>query len=278
VPDPRTLAVAAVAKAARPSKRWKAWDHDRELIARHAAQLRVAWRAQWPSAESLTRAWRHDHPHTKATRKDRDQALIAALVVFLWRHLRPADRTLAALTAALMEARQLGQTSALQAIADAGLATPAGTQALTAMETARAATVAANAAGRLQTSTGVRIQQMAAGLSDVAAAATDDELTAAFEAQLNNGTWIDVVLSAEGWQQVNDAAAVAYDWAAIPFVEWVTATDDGVCIECQQYADWDVIPADPGFPLDPPLHPRCRCAVLPATPPDWALTGAITDV
>jgi hypothetical protein len=53
-------------------------------------------------------------------------------------------------------------------------------------------------------------------------------------------------------------------------VEWLTAGDDLVSEECQENEDVGPIGLDDVFPSgddSPPLHPTCRCALLPVLEP-----------
>lgn len=74
------------------------------------------------------------------------------------------------------------------------------------------------------------------------------------------------------WTETNRAQSAAsldqYTARGVAAKEWFTARDQRVCPVCQANADQGAIPLADSFVSGeptPPGHPRCRCALLPAT-------------
>lgn len=66
------------------------------------------------------------------------------------------------------------------------------------------------------------------------------------------------------------AAFLAYQQAGITYKRWLTRNDSKVCPRCKANQNAGSIPMAAKFPsgdLHPLAHPRCRCSLLPGTPP-----------
>lgn len=272
------LAVAAVAKVvSRRSRRyWRAWDHDREMVVRHAARIRVQWAAQWPPAAELAAAWRAHHDLGKKAKDTAQRQLDAALAAaWLYQHLKPSDKTLAALVAAIEEAYRLGREAALEAVAAAGLKTPLGTQALDALTAASKAGRLHDLTSRLAAAEARQLRRLAAALAaDYAGEGDLEDLIDAIDAILGDGAWVDVLTSTEAQTALVEAADSVYLWAAVEFKEFITAGDQLVCHECEDSESTGAIPYSAEFTYgDPPIHPNCRCAIYPLTAADLGPAG-----
>ncbi len=275
---PHGTATAAVAKvlSRRSGKFWHAWDHDRQLVVRHAARIRVQWRAQWPGSRELARMW-FDYQGLTKTDKVQREAQAALAVGWLYQHLKPSDRTLAALVAAIEEAYSLGRESALKAVEQAGLATPLGEQALNALIQASQAGRMHDLTSRLAAAEARQLKRLARAIADEENGGSVEELASAIDGILGDGAWVDVLTSTEAQVALINAADSVYLWANVEFKEFITAGDQLVCHECEDSETTGAIPYGSEFPYgDPPIHPSCRCAIYPMTASDLG-PGGISD-
>lgn len=275
---PEGTAVAEVAKVvSRKSRRyWRAWDHDREMVVRHAARIRVQWAAQWPAPRELALAWQAHHDLGKASKDKAQRQMDAALAAaWLYQHLKSSQKTLEALVLAIEEAYRLGREAALEAVAAAGLTTPLGTQALEALTAASKAGRLHDLTSRLAAAEARQLRRLAAALADDYAGENDlADLIDAIDSILGDGAWVDVLTSTEAQTALIEAADSVYLWAAVEFKEFITAGDQLVCHECEDSESTGVIPMGSEFPYgDPPIHPNCRCAIYPLTASDLGPSG-----
>lgn len=281
-------AIAAVAKAAanesaKKKRQWLAWQHDEELVVRHAAKLRAAWRAQWPAPAVLARAWRAHRSIGKDTSSDanaKKATEVALAVAWLGQHFNGDDTVmLDMLVLAVEEALRLGRESALQAVADAGLDTPIGDQALEALQIAANGGRRAILAGTLNRSQAAQTRKLAAVLAADDGSDSMDDFDKKLSKVLGAGTWVDALVANEAWRSINSAANTVYQWAEVPFKEVLTAGDQLVCPACEENESAGPVPAAYEFPQgDPPSHPNCRCAVLAMSAADAGYGGAGAQV
>ncbi len=108
-------------------------------------------------------------------------------------------------------------------------------------------------------------------LAALAGKVSADDLAAQIQAVLASLTSALLVTQTEvswasGW-----AAYIAYKRAGIAYKRWQTRNDSRVCARCRANQAAGSIPMAAKFPsgdLHPLAHPRCRCALLPGTPPE----------
>lgn len=274
-PEARAVAFLAKGVSRRSRRQWTAWDHDRELVVRHAAQVRARWAEQWPGGKTIAEGWRAFQGVTKATQAQR-QAEATLAAGWLYQHLKPYDRTLAALVAAIEEAYALGRSSALKAIESAGIATPLGSQALDALTAASMAGRLHDLTSRLAAAEQRQLRRLARALADDANGTGNvDDLAAAIDGILGDGAWVDVLTSTEAQTALIAAADSVYLWAQVEFKEFITAGDQLVCVECEDSEQLGPIPYGSEFTYgDPPIHPNCRCGVFPLSAADLGVVGA----
>lgn len=80
-----------------------------------------------------------------------------------------------------------------------------------------------------------------------------------------------LVADTEMCRAMSGAQMSTYRQNAVAWLQWLGADDEKVCDECQENVDQGPIATGDVFPsgdTEPPAHPRCRCAVVPAQPPD----------
>lgn len=89
-----------------------------------------------------------------------------------------------------------------------------------------------------------------------------EDLASAIEDMLSDPSRAEMIVMTELARAANNAAAWAYRFHGIRDARFVTCEDDKVCPAC------DAEEAAGSRPLNevpqPPLHPRCRCAIVPA--------------
>lgn len=104
-------------------------------------------------------------------------------------------------------------------------------------------------------------------LADLGDDASEQDMAgAADEALGGDGSatrWTDWAL----WAAIGAGAMALYDAAEVVGVNWVTASDNRVCVICQDNEDGS--PYTLGNAPQMPAHPRCRCT--------WDTTGSIAS-
>jgi hypothetical protein len=90
------------------------------------------------------------------------------------------------------------------------------------------------------------------------------ELATHLEDVLDDAEWADMVAVTETARAMTAASLATYGAHGIADKEFLTAPDDNVCELCETNAAQGAVPIGTSFAEgDPPVHPRCRCAVLP---------------
>lgn len=89
-----------------------------------------------------------------------------------------------------------------------------------------------------------------------------DDLTQAIEDMLSNPSRARMIVMTELARAANNAAAWQYRFHGVKLVQFVTAEDNRVCPECD--AEEAAGPQPLSDVPQPPLHPLCRCALVPA--------------
>ena len=241
---------------------WLAWQHDQQLIIDGVAELQPLWAGMWPDPAVLAAGVADLTGVTKAARRQRDEATIAAILAWLWSRMGSPKSLLDALTALVVEAQALGRRSALQALTAAGLQVPGSTQALDALDAARLRPAAATLAGTLLVSVRNRVRSLAVVLSAaVATGVTEAALTVLVRRWLADTSWLKRLAATTAWDRIGVTAATTYVWAGVHLVRWVTAHDSDVCFECDLEEDAGPRPIEDS--PRPPDHPWCRCALYP---------------
>lgn len=76
--------------------------------------------------------------------------------------------------------------------------------------------------------------------------------------------WAEVVAQTETARAMTVATLDEYGEAGVERKEFLTASDDLVDEDCQENQDFGPVPLTASFPNgDPPVHPNCRCTVIP---------------
>jgi len=89
-----------------------------------------------------------------------------------------------------------------------------------------------------------------------------EDLTQAIEDMLSNPSRARMIVQTELARAANSAAQWAYRFHGIKTVRLITAEDDKVCFECD--AEEAAGPRPLNEAPSPPLHPLCRCSLIPA--------------
>ena len=112
---------------------------------------------------------------------------------------------------------------------------------------------------------------LAGGIGEVLDAAREGLLTASEAVQVINeildSDWKALRIAVTEVSRASAAAAQqVYILGRVTMVRWVTADDGRVCSRCDRNEEAGSIPLGDQFPSGPgmpPLHPNCRCAVVP---------------
>jgi len=284
-----------VVKAARPA--WHGWTLDRKTAAHWAPRVRDSVKAAIPRAKArdLGRDYFADHPQQDGSAPDkRERNAAAAAWIAAWLAKRGitlvpssmgeqiavdgyaigAISAANAVTGERPGAQKPGDTDgALELIGQAGLLA-----ALAAAMRGDDGTAAAEAvAERIASGYGNALAIILAGtdadwaesqdalddLGDMLSEALADEDTAVTLVGTEINIWSG--LSAHEYYMANSVA----------WIRWQTEDDGRVCPRCGENEDAGPVLAGQPFPdghTSTPGHDRCRCAILPATPPGVALS------
>jgi SPP1 gp7 family putative phage head morphogenesis protein len=119
----------------------------------------------------------------------------------------------------------------------------------------------------IQGITGTRMDDLASLLEQALAdGASSDSLAADIEALGVTAASADMIAITEISRAMSQAALANYQQAGVGTVSWLTASDTRVCPGCDACAADSPIPLGEAFTgrVDaPPLHPRCRCSLVP---------------
>lgn len=99
----------------------------------------------------------------------------------------------------------------------------------------------------------------------LAAGDSTDTLTKTLTQVLDTPTWAGLVSTTETARAMTAATLQTYVAHQVPGKEFLTADDDRVCVLCDANEAEGPVPLTDRFVNgDPPVHPACRCALLPA--------------
>ena len=97
--------------------------------------------------------------------------------------------------------------------------------------------------------------------------ATPGELADAISGVLDDPQWASTVAVTETARAMTAASLDAYAAAGVGQKQFLTTDDDLVDEDCQENEDAGPVDLDDDFPNgDPPVHPNCRCCILPVMP------------
>lgn len=236
-----------------------------ELLGHLRAPLTVALgRVLIPLYVAGWRAGEHA-AHDALTRRDRalvkadeiDDLLDALDLSIDWEAWTPGDT----------QAAGIVYGDGLQALLTAAIGQP-GNDGWAARATARGQVLASIADTRLAKLGAVLAQSLAEGWAV-------DTLTTELEGLLDDPAWADMVAVTETARAMTAASLATYGAHGVPDKEFLTAEDGRVCVRCDDNADQGAVPIATSFAHgDPPVHPACRCAVLPVL----GLHDDLTDV
>ena len=86
---------------------------------------------------------------------------------------------------------------------------------------------------------------------------------------LTNPDRAEMIAQTETTRVMGAAARDTYDALGVTWIMFLTAEDVTVCADCASNEDQGPIPAGGTFGEgDPPVHPLCRCTLIPASGPD----------
>jgi SPP1 gp7 family putative phage head morphogenesis protein len=93
------------------------------------------------------------------------------------------------------------------------------------------------------------------------------QLAANLRSIVDDPKWAYRVALTETTRAVSSATLLRYARNGVDAKEWLTASDQRVCEQCQNNQDMGAIPLDGAFPdglAAPPAHPTCRCSLAPS--------------
>ena len=255
---------------------WPGWQRDTELVNVYTGRIRDALRGSMDT-RALTEAWQALYPGSLA--KAREMSPI--LTQFLQRAYQALLAALQAVLGKLWpEAWVLGQQAAQAVVGAAEVDwrgwTPGDHRAAEAIAGAELRRLLDEAGIRIKSIAETRLEELADVLeqtlaSDVTAIPATGpqppvlsvgDLTRQLRDVLDRPANAELVAWTEIARAQAEGARAVYAEAGHPLVDWITAGDARVCPACA--AAMASNPHALGAPPTVPMHPRCRCAEIPA--------------
>lgn len=250
---------------------WPGWAYDLTLASVYTDQVTQAFRAATTQAGHLLRDWWAGR--VAATRA----GLVDLISDLVGGHVGATLRRL------WTEAWYLGHHSA-RGVAreegpDWGTWTPGDFEAAQLVATAQGLQrlLAGHGITTIRSIAQTRMQDLADEIADAVAYGDSwEDLAARLEQILRVPQRAPMIARTEIARAVSAATMDQYTVTGVEGKEWAVAPDERVCPVCRRNADTGAIPTSSLFPsgeLDPPAHPNCRCALLPAEVHGLDITG-----
>lgn len=254
---------------------WPGWDLDLQTAA-YWVPILIGLFTSALSAQDIATGWLEQDATSAATTKpQRIRDLAAQAGSWLGKDAQPLqDAITDAVQGIRTDGFAIGARSAQAAAQAGGIAADMGTWTPGARQVASELAGEMGGADRLASllrESGVTIRSIAESrlgdLARVLAEGTEqglgvDDLADAIGGLLSNPERAHMIVLTELARAANSAAMWAYRLHGVERVTWVTAEDDHVCPACE--AEEIRGPRPLGDGESPPLHPRCRCALVPA--------------
>jgi 8-oxo-dGTP pyrophosphatase MutT (NUDIX family) len=256
---PKAAAAEGGGKPQQPGS-WLAWEHDEALAARYGKLIGAAFAAVIGEAAVLFGQWLAGTLPVTA-------AVLAGMAADLVR-----DRLALILASLHAEGYALGHQAATQAAGHHGQGQAAPAQGQQGM-----AELGRQAAVRQMSATGMAGLAAALAKALLAGGVTVAVLLALLEKFLRADRRAHLIAWTELLGAIQDGAAAAYAQLGVTWVRWVSVPDSRRCVRCK--ANTDASPQPLGAvwaatgDVQPPAHPACRCALLPALPPAAPVSG-----
>jgi hypothetical protein len=259
-------------------KDWPGWQRDEQLVNVYTGRIRRALKGSM-DARAVAEAWAALRP--KNVSKARGEPSDPFVLQFLQRAYEAILDALQSVLGKLWpEGWVLGQQAA-HAVVDAAEVdwrgwTPGDHRAAEAVAGAELRRLLDESGIRIKSIAETRLEELADVLeqtlaSDVTAIPAEGpqppvlsvgDLTRQLEAVLDNPANANLVAWTEISRAQAEAARSVYAEHGYPMVDWITAMDARVCPACA--AAMASNPHPLGAPPAVPMHPRCRCAEIPA--------------
>ena len=115
-----------------------------------------------------------------------------------------------------------------------------------------------------------RLGQLARALADgIASGASTGDLTGTIRDLLDNPAQAETIARTETTRAMVAGQLDSYDALGVTWVEFLTAEDAQVDAPCEENEEHGPVPITETFPNGPPpVHPNCRCTLVPASGPN----------